>query len=168
MRDHWRIQFFVLFVVTLLSAQLAIADELTLKSPKDWARLFQECESDWATYDGELGRLRTSVKREIDKMTEQAYVERWKADDPMIRFARIHWPSIFAEKDSGWQFYKNCSDLNWEVRKSLGSSSDTKEQKLKRVETFQGCVGSMFSRDRKPPPPFDSLVACYRVHANRP
>jgi hypothetical protein len=157
----------LLALLFLILPSFAGAGELSLKKPDDWKQLFSVCETDWGQYDADLNRLRTSVKRETDAMTEAQYRERWTANDPMIRFVRIHWPAIFESKDPGWRFYKNCSDLNWEVRKSLTSATESKAERQKKIGKFKDCVVGLFSRDPKPVPPFDSLLACYEKQANR-
>lgn len=154
----------ILAATLILISATAHADELTLKSKENWNQLFATCESSWEKYDADLARLRISVKRDVDKMTREEYLQRWKDKDPTIRFVRLHWPSLFAPVDGGWEFYQACADHNWKVRKALGSAAATKAEKLSEVKGLENCIDSIFPGV---PFPFDRIITCYTKQAGR-
>lgn len=154
--------FLVPFFVSTVSAS---SDYLNLRSASDWDQLFKTCESNWAKYESELIRLRNVLKREIDSMSESLYQSRYKKGDAKIRFVRVHWPSDFSAKDPGWEMYRDCSELNWEVRKLLSSPSSDAKAKKNKIDAFERCLQKTFyGRGKKVEHPFDRLIACYRKH----
>lgn len=157
----------LIFIVSALIPVIprsADAADLVFKSTKDWTQLFEKCENSWDKYDADLSRLRSSLQREVDQMTRDEYLKRWRENDATIRYIRIHWPAIFAAKDQGWAFYQACSDGNWKVRKNLTSASASKKEKLEAIKELEECIGAIFPGV---PFPFDRLLTCYRKQANR-
>ncbi len=144
---------------------MAASDYLSLRTPSDWNELFKLCENNWPKYEADLVRLRNVLKREIDSMSEQTYQSLYKKGDAKIRFVRMHWPSDFSMKDPGWEMYRDCSELNWEVRKLLSSSGSEASSKKRAVDAFESCVRKTFYGPKgKIGHPFDRLLACYRKH----
>lgn len=153
-----------LLLISLLFSSTVDA-QVTLKSPENWQKLFQLCETDWQKYDSDLSKVRSALKREIDGMTPEQYTKRWNQHDPVIRFARIHWPILFSDKDTMWDFYQGCTERNFEVRKVLNSASASKQEKESKVRDFEGCLNRVFAHKEKHAPPFDKLLACYKKRA---
>lgn len=153
------------FVIIWPGYANASSDYMYLKTKSDWDKLFQACESSWSKYEADLARLRSTLKREINSMSQEQYEKKYYKDDEKIRFIRVHWPSDFSSKDSGWAMYKDCAGLNWEARKLLNSPSSDKKDKEKVIKGFERCLQKTFyGRSEKIGHPFDRLLACYRKH----
>lgn len=165
MRTSWA-AFIAFFLMPFLSVAASnTSDYLNLNGKSDWDQLFKLCENNWAKYESELVRLRKVLKREIDSISDSVYRSRYKKGDAKIRFVRVHWPSDFSVKDPGWEMYRDCAEMNWEVRKLLNSSSSDAKAKKDKIDAFESCLQRTFyERGKKVEHPFDRLIACYRKH----
>lgn len=130
----------------------------------DWKPLFEICESNWEKYDTDLIRLRGTLQRQFDAMSKEEFLKRYMNDDMTIRFVRVHWPSMFSKKDSGWSIYLGCAERNSDTRKILSSAGATHDQRQAKIDDFESCVRPLFAPRGPMPQPFARLLACYRKH----
>jgi len=156
-----------LLILPILSSILPISSH-SYAAPStatiDFKPLFTICENNWDKYDTDLNKLRSSLQRQFDAMPKEEFLTRYMNDDLTIRFVRIHWPSMFSKKDSGWSLYRGCAERNADIRKLLSSPGASRERLKAKIDDLEGYVRSMFAPRGPMPQPFARLLACYRKH----
>lgn len=151
----------VLFVFQVKSAHAASNGRGT-----DWQDMFQACSEDWDRYEKLLRQNRETFQKDLRSLSQNEYLARYKKDDAMVFFIALHWPSDLSDKDKSWGFYKECSDLNWEVRKLMSSSGTDEKANRKAVHDLRNCLVKNYPKDM--PLVYQDLMTCYEKRTAAP
>lgn len=154
--------FFSFALLISLATSTALAEQ---NAPKfDWRQVLDSCDSNWPKYNNDLNKVRTELKREIDNLSQDQFLKRFVKDDPMILFVRVHWPTLFSGKDTGWMLYQGCAEKNMKARNLLNSPTPTRQERKEKIDDFERCLRAVFAPQGPLPPVYNRMLACYHKH----